>query len=337
MSAAILGISYYLPDRVETNEDLARENPDWRLDELAEKSGILARHIAAPGETASDLGYHAAMRLMERGIVAPAEIDYLLYCTQSPDYFLPTSACVLQDRLGLGMHVGALDFNLGCSGFVVGLQMARCLVDAGMARNVLLITAETYTKFIHPRDRMVRILFGDAAAATLIGTGRGSGSIGNFVVGTDGKGSQKLIVPAGGLRSPRSRESAVERTDESGCTRSADNLFMDGPAVFTFAITTVPHALTALLAKSQLALNDVDWYVFHQANKYMLQHLAKRCCIPDGKMVVELEDVGNTVSATIPIAIQKWVERGRIREGQRLALIGFGVGYSWAACDLVWG
>jgi 3-oxoacyl-[acyl-carrier-protein] synthase-3 len=171
----------------------------------------------------------------------------------------------------------------------------------------------------------------------LIGPGRGSSRIGNFVVGTDGAGARNLIVPTGGLRSPRTRESAEESTDDSGCTRSRDNLFMDGPAIFSFAITAVPHALAILLEKSRLTPGEIDWYVFHQANKYMLMQLAKRCRIPNPKMVFEMEDIGNTVSATIPISIQRRVEDGGIRGGQRLALVGFGVGYSWAACDVVWG
>ena len=200
-----------------------------------------------------------------------------------------------------------------------------------------MITSETYSKFIHPHDRMVRVLFGDAGAATLIGRAGGIGRIGNFVVGTDGRGADNLIVPSGGLRIPRLKATAQDVSDDLGCTRSRDNLFMDGPAIFSFAITAVPRALTALLEKSGLSHADIDWYVYHQANKYMLEHLARRSNIPDRKMVVELETVGNTVSATIPIAIQRWVEKGKIQAGHRLAAVGFGVGYSWGACDIVWG
>ena len=336
MSIAILGISHHLPERVETNEDLQRENPDWRMDELYEKSGISVRHIAAEGETAGDLGYQAARKLLDQARVAPHEIDYLIYCTQSPDYFLPSTACILQNRLGLGKHVGAFDFNLGCSGFVYGLQMAKSFITAGTAHNVLLITADTYCKSIHPRDRAVRTLFGDGAAATLIGSTEGVGQIGQFVLGTDGAGAKKLIVPSGGFRTPRSAETAVEATDDAGCTRSRDNLFMDGPAIFAFAVTTVPRTLAALLQKSGLAVDSVDWYVYHQANKYMLEHLARRSKIPPEKMLIDVDVVGNTVSASIPVAICRAVEAGKIQPGQRLVLVGFGVGYSWGACDIVW-
>ncbi len=197
MDTAVLGIAYQLPERIETNDDLQRQNPDWRMDDLYAKSGIAKRHIAAEGQTASDLGYEAAAKLLDRQLVPRDEVDYILFCTQSPDYFLPSSACILQHRLGLGKHVGALDFNLGCSGFVYGLQLANSLVSTAAARNVLLITADTYTKYIHPRDRTVRTLFGDGAAATLVGRAVDVGRIGTFLLGTDGKGAENLIVPAG--------------------------------------------------------------------------------------------------------------------------------------------
>ena len=339
MAARILGIAYHLPEKIETNDDLGRENPDWLMGSLNRKSGISARHISAPDETASDLGFRAAQKLLARELVDPGQIDYLLYCTQSPDQFLPSGACGLQDRLKLGKHVGAFDINLGCSGYVYGLQMARALLDVGDARNVLLVTADTYTKYIHPRDRTVRVLFGDGGAASLIGRAEADtpGRIGPFVIGTDGAGAGNLIVPSGGLRLPRSPETARVRTDASGCSRCQDNLYMNGPAIFAFAITTVPKTILALLAKSRLAAEDIDWYVYHQANRLMLETLAVRSNVPEEKMVLALEGMGNTVSASIPIAIQDHVEAGKILAGQRLMLIGFGVGHSWGACIVEWG
>ena len=336
MKTAILGIEYALPERVETNDDLQQANPDWRMKDLYEKSGIWSRHIAAEGETASDLGYQAAAALLARNLVPLEEGEYLIYCSQSPDYFLPSSACVLQKRLNLGMHVGAFDYNLGCSGFVYGLQIANALIISGSARNVLLITADTYTKYIHPLDRTVRTLFGDGGAATLVGNAKGAGSIGRFLVGTDGGGECNLIVATGGLRTPRSAETGREVTDNAGCTRARDNLFMDGPAIFSFALSTVPRAVAGHLEKSNLSVGEVDMFVYHQANKYMLDNLAKKSGIPAAKMLLDVHDQGNTVSASIPIALQRAVSAGRIQSGQRLILVGFGVGYSWGVCDLVW-
>ncbi len=337
MPVGILGIEYHLPERVVTNEQLHHENPDWRMDDIYAKSGIRERHVAADGETAADLGCRAAEKLLDRSLVDRAQVDYVLFCTQCPDYFLPTTACVLQHRLGLGKSAGALDFNLGCSGFVYGLQLARSLIVAGQARCVLLITADTYSKFIHPRDRTVRTLFGDGAAATLVGPSDGAAAIGQFLVGTDGAGALNLCVPSGGLRLPRSLETAREMTDDTGCTRSQDDLFMDGTAVFTFAITVVPAALKAFLQRAVLAVGDVDLFIYHQANRFMLDHLARRSKIPPDKMVLDLEEVGNTVSSSIPIALRRCADSGRLRPAQRVVLVGFGVGYSWGLCDITWG
>ncbi|MBN2217089.1 MAG: ketoacyl-ACP synthase III [Pirellulales bacterium] len=333
MASGILGIEYELPERIETNDDLARENPSWHMSRFEEKCGISARHIAAPDETASDLGYRAARKLLDRRLVEVDEIDFLLYCTQSPDYFLPTSACILQDRLGLSKGVGALDFNLGCSGYIYGLFLAKQFIETGAARNVLLITADTYTKYIHPRDRSVRPIFGDGAAATLVGaTDGGRGILGEFVLGTDGAGAARLIVPSGGMRLPRSSETAKETTDITGCVRSDDNLFMDGMALMNFAMNTVPPTIDALLAKSGLRKEEIDWYVYHQANRFMMRHLADASEIPWQRMVYAMDDIGNTVSASIPIAMARYLDDGRMTAPQTLALVGFGVGYSWGAC-----
>jgi 3-oxoacyl-[acyl-carrier-protein] synthase III len=337
MDVGIVAIRYCLPARIETNDDLERENPDWRMADIYAKSGISARRISADGETAADLGYRAATDLLQNSSVALADIDYLIYCSESPDYFLPSTACILQHKLGLPKEMGAFDYNLGCSGFVYGLQIAKALVQGGCARHVLLITADTYTKYINPRDRTIRTLFGDGAAATLVGAASGPGRIGDFVVGTDGAGADKLIVPGGAMRLPLSAEVTKEATDSAGCTRSQANLFMDGAAVFGFAISIVPRALSDLLEKSRLSSDSIDWFVYHQANKYLLEQLARRSKIPADKMIIDVEDIGNTVSASIPIAIQRAVEAGRIVPGQRLLLAGFGVGYSWGLCDVVWG
>jgi len=336
--ARILGIAGYLPERVETNEDLARENPDWDMDRIAGKTGIKARHIAAADETAADLGYRAAVRLLDQQLVPRNEIDCLMVGSQTPDHWLPADACLLQHRLGLGKHINSFDFRLGCSGFVCGLQLAKALVETGGVRNVMLITTDTYSKLVHPRDRTVRALFGDGAAATLIGAaGESAGRIGEFVFGTDGSGGKCLTVPGGGFRLPRSESTAVERTDEQGSVRSQDHLFMDGQAIFSFALNVVPRAITELLRKAGLRAEQVDWWIYHQANRFMLENLALCSRIPGDKMVYSLETAGNTVSASIPLAIESYVEAGKIRAGQSLVLAGFGVGLSWAVCELVWG
>jgi 3-oxoacyl-[acyl-carrier-protein] synthase-3 len=328
MQATIRAITSHLPGRALTNAELAAEFPDWGVEKIARKTGIESRRLAADGQCASDLAVEAARALFAEGACRPEDVDFLLLCTQSPDYFLPTTACLLQDRLGLPTGAGALDFNLGCSGFVYGLGLAKGLVETGQARHVLLITAETYSKYLAHRDRGVRTIFGDGAAATLVqgvdGAGEGGPALGPFAFGTDGRGADKLIVRAGGARRPR----PVEPGD--------DALFMDGSAVFTFTMEAVPDLVEGLLAKAGLAPDDVDLFVFHQANRYMLDNLRDRLGIPPEKFPMALRDCGNTVSATIPIALERARAEGILRPGQRLMLVGFGVGYSWAATMVRW-
>src|SRR5213080_1300871 len=202
-NAAIAAIRTHLPAGELTNEDLATELGDWTADKIFEKTGIRTRRIAAENECASDLGVAAAQRLFEGGTYGPGDVDFLIFCTQSPDYFLPASACTMQARLGLRTSCGALDINQGCSGFVYGLALAKSLVEAGTASRVLLVTADTYTKFLNRRDRSLLTLFGDGAAATLIGSVTADSElIGPFVLGTDGRGANQIIVKAGGLRCP---------------------------------------------------------------------------------------------------------------------------------------
>ncbi len=337
MQSRILGIHGHLPERIESNDDLAAANPDWDMERIAGLTGIVSRHIAAEDETAADLGFHAAKGLLERQLTPIDQIDYLIVSNQTPDHLLPSDACLLQDRLGLGNHIGAVDIRLGCNGFVCGLQMANALVESSAARNVLLITAETYSKLIHPKDRTSRGLFGDGAAAALIGASNGVGSIGSFVTGTDGSGGKSLSLPSGGFRLPRSEATAVEVTDDHGSVRSQDHLQMDGQSMFMLALDNVPKAIAKLLKTAEITVDDVDWWVFHQANRFMLENLAKCSQIDEAKMVFHLETLGNTVSSSIPLAINRYVESGRIESGQRLVLIGFGVGFSWTACELIWG
>jgi 3-oxoacyl-[acyl-carrier-protein] synthase-3 len=338
MQAAIRGIEYYLPETVVSTGQLAAEFPEWSVEKIDQKTGISHRHITSAQECSSDLGVAAAQKLFASGVCRPSEVDYLLLCTQSPDYFLPTTACLLQDRLGVPTHAGALDFNLGCSGYVYGLGLAQGLIESGQARQVLLITAETYSKFIHPRDKSCRTIFGDAAAATLLtAVEEPTARIGPFVYGTDGSGAPNLIVPTGGMRRPRTPESAVLQTDASGNVRSQDNLFMDGAEIFNLTLRVVPATVDQLLARAGRSHDDIDLYVFHQANRYMLDHLRKRMRLPAEKFLVKMDHCGNTVSSTLPIVLKHAQQEGRLKPGALVMLVGFGVGYSWGATLVRWG
>jgi 3-oxoacyl-[acyl-carrier-protein] synthase-3 len=338
MQAVIGGISYILPDSVLTNEELAAAFPGWTVDKIASKTGIQQRHIAAPEECSSDLAVAAARKLFAESGIGPDGVDYVLFCTQSPDYFLPATACLIQHRLGIPITAGAIDFNQGCSGFVVGLGLAKGLIETGQARRVLLLTAETYSKFIHPADRSIRTLFGDAAAATFVEASDEAGQepcIGPFVYGTDGRGAQHLIVPRGGMRQ-RILSTAEPVEDEQGNIRTANDLRMNGAEIFNFTLRTIPPVVQELLNKAGLDLDAIDLFVFHQANGYMLEHLRKKLRIPKSKFFLHLSDCGNTVSSTIPIALKSALDEGVLRSGQRVMVVGFGVGYSWAAALLSW-
>ena len=333
--AFVAGLAYALPETVVTNDDLQRENPDWDMPRIAAKVGITKRHVAAPGETSSDLAYAAGRRLLDGIAIDPARIDCVIFCTQTPDYLLPTSACVLQHRLGVGQNAAAFDINQGCSGYVYGLALAKSMIGSGLATNVLFLTGETYTKLIHPRDRTVRVLFGDGGSATLITADEGGARIGATVLGSDGSGAKNLIVPAGGARRPRSPATAEEQTDDIGCTRTAEHLFMDGQAITAFALQRVPTVIDALVKRANVTTEDVGWYVFHQANAFMNERLRGRLRLPPERVPTYIDSVGNTVVNTIPIVLREHGDR--FAPGDLAALVGFGVGYSWGATLLYWG
>lgn len=331
MGTAILGIESYFPEDIVTNEDLARDYPEWSVARIAEKTGIHQRHISRKDQCASDLAFEAAQKLFSSGVCQPSEIDYLLLCTQSPDYFLPTTACVLQDRLKIPKTAGALDFNLGCSGYIYGLGLAEGIISTEQAARILLLTAETYSKFLDPSDRSSVTVFGDAAAATLIGRMNDSTATktGMYVYGTDGGGAKHLIVREGGLRQ------RCGNSIEKGAGNT-ESLYMDGPEIFRFTLNVLPGCVQKILNKAGKTMKDVDLFVFHQANKYMLDHIRFKLAIPEEKFYLSLADCGNTVSSTIPIALESALRAGRLKNGDTVMLVGFGVGLSWGATLLSW-
>lgn len=332
MKAYIKAIEYYLPEKVLTNKEIAERFPEWSAEKVASKVGITERHISGDNETAADMAYQAAEKLFKGNEGVREQVDFLLLCSQSVDYKLPSSSCILQNRLGLNTSCGAFDFNLGCSGYEYGLAVAKGLILSGIAKNVLLLTAETYTKYIHPKDKGNMTIFGDAATASLISTD-GFAEIGEFVLGTDGSGAEGLIVKTKGARNPNVTGNRVE--DENGNIQWDDNLFMDGKAIFDFTSEAVPAMTEKLLKKENLKQDDIDLWVFHQANKYMINYLRKLMCIDKDKFYVFMDKVGNTVSSTIPIALVEAKKEGRLHG--KVLLAGFGVGLSWGGtiirCD----
>ena len=301
-------IAYALASGILFTDELVKEYPEWTSEKVVAKTGVVSRHVVQNGETALDLAERAANGLFASCGVKADDVDYLLLCTQSSEYILPSSACLLQNRLGIPTTAGALAFDHGCSGFIYGLSIAKGLVSGGMAKNVLLVTAETYTKYIAPEDKSTRTIFGDGAAAMLVDEGVAA-KIGAFSFGTDGSGAEKLIVRDG-------------------------KLFMDGPDIFNFTLDVVPKTMEDVLAKNNLAHSDIDLYVFHQANKFMLDTIRKVNGLPRDKFYVNLETTGNTVSSTIPIALKQLGDAGRLKPGMKVMLMGFGVGLSWGATVL---
>lgn len=329
--AYIKAISYYLPEKVVTNEELVKEFPEWSVEKVAQKVGVDSRHLAAENETAGDMAEKAARRLYEEYSIDPKSIDFLLLCTQSPDYFLPSTACILQNRLGIPTTAGAFDYNLGCSGCIYGMAMAKGLIAAGLAQNVLLLTAETYNKYLHPEDKSNRSIFGDGAAACLIST-EGFAQIGEFVLGTDGSGAEYLIVKTGAARCKQPTGLSTE--DSEGHLWRDDYLYMNGGAIFNFTLEAVPAMMSQLLEKSGLTKDDIDYYVFHQANKFMLSTIRKVCALPKDIFYIDLANVGNTVSSTILIGLKECVNNGTIKPGMTVMACGFGVGLSWGGTVL---
>jgi 3-oxoacyl-[acyl-carrier-protein] synthase-3 len=325
LRARIHSIDYHLPTQVLTNSEIVAQFPGRTAEDIERKLGIRERRVVGEDQCASDLGVLAVEKLFARGVCHPQQIDYLIFCTQSPDYLLPTTACMVSQRLGLKHSCGAIDVNLGCSGYVYGLGLAKGLIESGQARCVLLIAADTYTRYLHPADRSTRAIFGDAGSATLIDCVEAEKELlGPFEYGTDGEGAHHLRVETGGCRN---------RFHTEACSPF---LFMDGREVFNFAAQVVPRSLEEYLRQNNLAICDIDLFVFHQANLFMLEHLRNKCCIPMEKFVVSLADTGNTVSVTIPIALRDSQIRNRINPGDKVLLLGFGVGFSWAIAMIVW-
>lgn len=326
MNAYIKAISIYLPEKVITNDYFEKEFPDGNIAKISKAIGIESRHIASKNETACDMAVDAAKKLFTENNLNANDIDFILFCTQSPDYAMPSTSCIIQDRLGVPTSSGALDYDLGCSGYVYGLSMAKAYIVSGMAKNILLLTGDTIQKYVHPKDKSNRMLFGEAASATLVSTD-GFAKIGDFVFGTNGKGAESIIVKTGGAR--HLEKIGDFGYDESGAIQSSDYFYMNGSEVFNFTLECVPTLVKDVLEKNKLQLKDIDEFVFHQPNKFTLNTIRKVCKLDKEKFWNDVTSTGNTTSSTIPIALDSYLITG---DGKCLMLAGFGIGLSWAGC-----
>lgn len=332
--ARILGIEYVLPDACLSNDELDRRNPHWEMTEVVRKTGVANRRIVGPDETALDMAVTAGRRLLERMQMAPAEIDGVIFCTQTPDYLIPGNAPLFQHRLGLPTGVFGFDLRFGCSGFVYALFLAKSLIESGLTGKILIATSETISHFDSPDDRATVSLFGDGGAVALVG----SGPIGlrGFDLGTDGSGLQDVLIPAGGARLPRSATTCVVLADEGGNLRSQDHLYMDGLKVLNFVKAEMPKSVKRLLAGENLKIDDISRFFFHQASGIALDFLQTMLRVPPAKVFRNLAQIGNTSSAAIPVALRDAELSGLLTRGDRLVLCAFGAGYSRASCILDW-
>ncbi len=326
-TSAITSIASAFPAQKLTNEMLEAEFPEWSVDKISSKTGIATRYIAGENETALDLAIAASKKLFEKTQIDKSSIDGIIFCTQSPDFPIPGNASLLQDALGLAPTVYALDMNQGCSGYVYCLATGHALIKSGMLKRVLLITAETLTKHLGPLDKSVRTIFSDAGVATLLeATDAEQDNFLQFNFETDGSGAGHLIIPQGGCRH-LAADHVIAQTAVKDGLRSLDNLFMNGPEIFNFSIKSVPALVIKTLEDNALSVDDIDYFVFHQANTFMLESLRRKCKIPHEKFVVTTQDFGNTASASIPLALEPIVGQNK-----KVFLVGFGIGLSSAAC-----
>lgn len=324
--AYIRALASALPKRIEDNAALP---PRYR-----HKLGIEERHLAADDEAASDLAATAAERLFSRHGVDRSGIDFLLVCTQTPDHAMPSTSCLLQKKLSLSRHCGALDLNLGCSGYVYGLALAKGLLETGMAHRLLLITVSTLTKCVSREDRATWPLFGDAAAATLLETREAEEPLlSAFAFGTDGAGYDSIIIPAGGSRSPMKTTPVEHIVDAPGSSRTNYDVYMNGMEVASFTLDTVPSLVEEVLQRGSITRQQLDGCIFHQANRFLLEYLQKKCDLMEVPYYNDIRHTGNTVASTIPLAIERLCAEGAdVRGFRHVLLAGFGVGFSWAGC-----
>ncbi len=329
MGVIIKDIEYYLPERIVTNDDLQQLHPQWDLQKVGEKSGVYSRHIAEQDQTAFDLACKAVEKLFSSGH-AIEDIGGIIFCTQSPDFIMPSNAFLIHKHFKMAQHVWAFDYNLACSGYVFGLAIARGMLATNMAQNILLITADTYSKYIHPNDRSTSVLFGDGAAATII-TNNEEGGIIDIELASSGNEYDSFFIPAGGCRLPRSVSTKELKIDHSGNESTAEEIQMNGFAVWKFISRIVPVQINKLIKRNHVSIVDIDFFGFHQASKLTLDSLFKALAIDKDKAYTNLAKVGNTVSASIPIALKDAEAEGRLKRGDLVLLSGFGVGLSWGS------
>ena len=320
MAVHLNHISVYFPESILGNEKLALDFPQTDAEQIFKSTGIKNRFISAPGEISSDMAVKAAERLFNSNQVKKEEIDFLIFCSETPDYIAPASSCIIQDRLGLSRQIGCIDLPYGCSGYIYGLGMANGLLASGMAKKILFLTADVESKVIPENDLELRSIFSDLATANILTKGNYKQ---HFVFGTDGSGHKNLFVDFSGFRN------AKDQLPKQRDVLPRGQLKMDGTEVFLFAAKELPKLVNKILDKYTCSMDAVDLFVFHQASYHLLEIIRKKIKIPKEKFFCNIENVGNSVSSTIPVALAEAEEKGFLKRGMKVMLVGFGIGYSW--------
>ncbi|MGZ3865165.1 MAG: 3-oxoacyl-ACP synthase III family protein [Bacteroidia bacterium] len=322
MSVALNNISLYFPEKILTNEDLAMEIPNATSEQIFKNTGIKQRYVSAPEEISSDMALCAAEKLFAESGVQKSEIDFLIFCSEGFDYIAPATSCILQHRLGLNNNIGCVDLPYGCSGYVYGLALAHGLLCGEMAKNILFLTADIPTKVIRNSNLELRSIFSDIASASFITKGNAKQ---HFVFGTDGSGFGNLLVEHSGFRDPHFADKRLRDSLPVG------EMKMNSTEVFLFAVKKVPVLVEKVLSKYNYTIDEVDLFVFHQASYFMLEIIRKKIKVPENKFLISIENTGNSVSSSIPVALRQAEQKGILKRGMKVMVAGFGIGYSWAA------
>jgi len=329
MSVVIESLEYYLPEKIVTNDELQKENPDWNLEKVIQKTGVFQRHIADKNETAYDLSINACDKLFRNYDID--NIDGIIYCTQSPDYIMPSNSFLLHKHFSFKNNIFAYDFNHACTGYIYSLAMANAFIKSGMAKEILLVNADTYSKYINEKDRSTRVLFGDGAAATIVKESKKSNGIIDIDLASSGAGYNKFWIPAGGLRLPKSDSTSIESEDDRGNIHTQNDIEMDGFGVWSFINTVAPKQIQRLLKRNNLDKKNINQFIFHQASKMTLESIIRKMNLREDQAFINIQNIGNTVSASIPIALKDAIDQGKIDNKSTIVLSGFGVGLSYGA------
>ncbi len=311
----INNMSIAYPKKVEENFKILKLNgkKNDEIKKMIKKIGIHSRFVTSKLETSNTMAVNSAKKILKK--IVKSKVDFLIFCTNSPDYILPPNACLLQAKLKLEKTTGCFDINLSCSGYIYALSLAKAMIQSNQAKNVLLITSDSYSKFINKRDYKNRVLFGDGSTGTLVTSDKKNAifSLGESSMGTDGNGGSKLVFKNFGAKYVLSKK--------------LEKLEMDGPGIFEFTLKEIPLAIHQFLKKNKLKINDVDYFVFHQANDFIIKSLIIKLNLDKKKILMSMKNTGNTVSSTIPIVLKNKMKE--IRKNKKILLIGFGGGLSW--------